>query len=128
MRKSNEFISTLAKTGVVLNLISGGMSKPVIKLTRFTNAHQLEIKVPGVDVKKLSIEITNSMLSIYQIMEVPTAGHGISIPRSILNKSIPHFINVNGIEAGVKENKLLIRLPFNERADGYQRKLKIREL
>lgn len=128
MRKSNELTSNLAATADVVNVLSGGLSEPVIRLLQLTDAHQLEIKVPGVTAKKLSVEINNNTLTIYQLLEMTTVGELIHIPRLIFSQVIPHFINVSAIEASVNsENRLLIRLPFNERANGYQRKIKIKE-
>lgn len=128
MRKSNELISNLAATADVINLLSGGLSQPSIRLLQLTDAHQLEIKVPGVDPKTLSVEINNNTLTIYQLLEMTTAGELIRIPRLIYSHVIPHFINVRAVEASVGNDKrLLVRLPFNERANGYQRKVKIKE-
>jgi len=73
MRRLNEFLRTMAASGDILNLISGGMSEPSIKHTPLTNAHQLEIMVPGVNFKSLIIEIKKNVLWLYQIMEVVTA-------------------------------------------------------
>ena len=127
MRMSNEFLRTMALSGDILNLISGGMSEPSIRLIPLTNAHQLEIKVPGVNAKTLVIEIKNNALWVYQIMEVVTANQMVKVPRFIYKNAIPHFINISGIEASVKGNKLLVQLPFNERADGNHRKVRINE-
>lgn len=127
MRKSNKLISNLAATADVVNLLSGGLSEPSIKLLQLTDAHQLEIKVPGVDAKTLSVEINNNALTIYQLLEIATAGELIRIPRLIYSHVIPHFIDVKAVEASVgSEKRLLVRLPFNERANGYQRKIRIK--
>ncbi len=127
MRRSSEFLRTIAASGDILNLISGGMSEPFIKLIPLTNAHQLEIKVPGVDAKTLVIEIKNNILWVYQIMNIVTGNQLVKVPRFIYKNAIPHFININGIEARVSGNKLLVQLPFNERADGNHRKVRINE-
>ena len=121
-------MSNLAATADVVNLLSGGLSEPSISLSQLTDAHQLEIKVPGVDPKTLSVEINNNALTIYQLLEMVTGGELIRIPRLIFSHVIPHFINVSAIEASVNsEKRLVVRLPFNERANGYQRKIKIKE-
>jgi hypothetical protein len=128
MRKSNEFVSNLAAVADVMNVISGGVSEPFIRLVRLTNAHQLEIKVPGVDSKSLSIEINNNVLSVYHLLDVFSESRSLQVPRVIFSQAIPHFINSSGIEASVDpENRLLIHLPFNERASGQRRKVRIKE-
>ena len=128
MRKSNEFISNLAAAGDVMNLLAGGLSKPAIRLVPLINAHQLEIKVPGVDARTLSVEINNNALNVYHLIAMVTSSQTVRIPRLIFSKNIPHFINIRGIEASVgNENKLFIQLPFNERADGYRREVRIKE-
>jgi HSP20 family molecular chaperone IbpA len=123
MRDSNRFIQTLGAAGDVMNILSGGMSEPIVKLTPNENAHQLEIRVPGVDVNTLSIEVINNTLNVFHGLEISTENQATVIPRVIFNKPIPHFIDINKIEATRKENKLIIQLPFN--AQGYRRKIKI---
>ena len=124
MRDSNRFIQTLGAAGDVMNILSGGMSEPIAKLTPADNAHQLEIRVPGVDVNKLSIEVINNTLNVYHGLEINTEGQTTIVPRVVFNKPIPHFIDVTRIEATRNENKLIIQLPFN--AQGYRRKIKIK--
>lgn len=125
MRESNKFIKTLGAAGDIMNILSGGMSEPIIKLTTEDNAHQLVIKVPGVDVNTLSIEIINNTLSVFHALEVASETQSTIIPRVIFNKPIPQFIDISKIEASRKENELIIQLPFN--AEGYRRRVKIND-
>ncbi|HEX5168803.1 MAG TPA: Hsp20/alpha crystallin family protein [Cyclobacteriaceae bacterium] len=128
MRKSNELIRNLAATADVMNLLSGGLSEPEIKIVPLANAHQLEIRLPGVDARTLSVEINNGTLNVYHLLEMVAGDQMVRVPRKIFGKPIPHFINVSGIEASVGSgNKLLIQLPFNERANGYRREVRIKE-
>lgn len=128
MRVSNEFLKTMAVSGDIFNLISGGMSEPQIKLVPLVNAHQVEVKVPGVNPRNLTIEIKHNQLVVWQIIDVKSTDQIIKAPRLIFKNAIPHFINIPGIEARVENDRLLIQLPFNERADGYHRKVRIREV
>jgi len=126
MRKPNEFMSTLAATGDVMNTLAGGISEPVAKVVSLESAQQIKIKVPGVDVNALSIEINNNRLTVFQLMELTTANQPVQVPRIIYSTILPHYINVNGIEASSADNRLIVTLPFNERANGYRRKVNIR--
>jgi hypothetical protein len=128
MRVSKEFLKTMAVSGDIFNLISGGMSEPQIKLVPLVNAHQVEVKVPGVKPRNLAIEIKHNQLVVWQIIDVKSTDHIVKAPRLIFKNAIPHFINIPGIEARAESDKLLIQLPFNERADGYHRKVRIREV
>jgi hypothetical protein len=43
----------------------------------------------------------------------------------VYRQKIPYFIEINGIKATYEENELVVRLPFNELSNGYNRKIQI---
>lgn len=124
MRKNNDFITALAVSGDVLNTMNGGISEPRIAIRSSNEGQLLEIRVPGVDLKKLNIEVNHNRLVVFQ-----GVSHAddvtIPVPRIIFDRPVPYFIDVERITAVVEDNVLYIRLPYNERANGYRRKIGI---
>lgn len=125
MRKTNDFIVALALSGDILNTMGGGMSEPRVAFKSSDVGQMLEIRVPGVDLSQLNIEVNFNRLTVFQgVHQSPEIT--IPVPRIIFDKPIPYFIDVEKITAMVEGNVLNISLPFNERANGYHRKIGIR--
>lgn len=119
MRKTNDFITALALSGDILNTMGGGMTEPRIAFRPSDVGQMLEIKLAGVDLSTLNIEVNFNRLTVFQ-------GVLQGVPRIIFDKPIPYFIDVEKITARVEGNALNISLPFNERANGYHRRIGIR--
>lgn len=119
MRKTNDFITALALSGDILNTMGGGMTEPRIAFRPSDVGQMLEIKLAGVDLSRLNIEVNFNRLTVFQ-------GVLQGVPRIIFDKPIPYFIDVEKITARVEGNALNISLPFNERANGYHRRIGIR--
>lgn len=119
MRKTNDFITALALSGDILNTMGGGMTEPRIAFRSSDVGQMLEIKVPGVDLRTLNIEVNFNRLTVFQ-------GVLQGVPRIIFDKPIPYFIDVEKITAMVQGDVLNISLPFNERANGYHRRIGIK--
>ena len=125
MRRSNDFITALAVSGEILNTLGGGMSQPRIAFESSDVGQMLKIKVPGVDVSGLNVEINFNRLTVFQgAGQAPEVT--IPVPRIIFDKPIPYFIDVDKITAMAEGKVLNISLPYNERANGYHRKIGIR--
>lgn len=126
MRKTNDFITALALSGDILNTMGGGMSEPQIAFRSSDVGQMLEIRVPGVDLGRLNIEVNFNRLTVFQgPVDAPEVT--IPVPRIIFDKPIPYFIDVEKITAMLEGDALNISLPFNERASGYHRKIGIRQ-
>jgi len=119
MRKTNDLITALALSGDILNTMGGGMTEPRIAFRPSDVGQMLEIKLAGVDLSRLNIEVNFNRLTVFQ-------GVLQGVPRIIFDKPIPYFIDVEKITARVEGNALNISLPFNERANGYHRRIGIR--
>lgn len=126
-KKNNKYIKTLAATANVLNTLGGGISEPYISYYEESDCQKIGIKVPGVNAETLKVEINNNKLIILHIMEVATSQNTVAVPRVILNQAIPYYIQIDNITASFEEGRLIIRLPFNERAKGYHRSVEIRQ-
>ena len=119
MRKTNDFITALAGSGDILNTMGGGMTEPRIAFKPSDVGQMLEIRLPGVDLSTLNIEVNFNRLTVFQ-------GVTRGVPRIIFDKPIAYFIDVEKITAMVEGNALNISLPFNERANGYHRRIGIK--
>jgi HSP20 family molecular chaperone IbpA len=108
----------------VLNTLHGGISEPQVSLNQLEGARELRIKVPGVDLESIQVEVNNNILSIYYTMNITSAGKNIRLPYGIYNRQVPYYIDISKIHSVVDETELVITLPFNALADGYHRKIK----
>lgn len=109
----------------VVNTLNGGMSEPVVKLKQFPSYRQITIRIPGIDVGSIKIEINNNELMIYYFMVLLSQDREMKFPKVLYNKSIPYFVDTNHITASKNEDSLVVRLPFNELADGNHRDISI---
>jgi len=124
MRKTNDFITALALSGDILNTMGGGVSEPRVAFKPSDVGQMLEIRVPGVNLSKLNIEVNFNRLTVFQGAN-QTPEIAMPVPRIIFDKPIPYFIDVQKISAMAEGKVLYINLPFNERANGYHRRIGI---
>lgn len=125
MRRTNDFITALALSGDIMNTLGGGISEPRIAFESSDVGQMLKIEVPGVDVSELNIEINYNRLTVFQGAN-QTPEVTIPVPRIIFDKPIPYFVDVDKITAMAEGKVLNISLPYNERANGYHRKIGIK--
>lgn len=107
----------------VLNTINGGTAEPRIHLSDQPGFREIRLAVPGVAVDHCRAEVHNNQLSVYYLLPVPSQGVANFVPRVVYNKTIPYFIDTKGIHAQVDGEELVVRLPFNEFANGYHKDL-----
>ena len=105
----------------MLNTMNGGRSQPIVKLKHFSTHRQINIRVPGIALESLKIEINNNRLMIYYLTRIVSQEREISLPKGLYNKSIPYFVDMKSIKATQEEDSLVVRLPFNELYNGYHR-------
>jgi hypothetical protein len=56
-----------------------------------------------------------------------SSGKKMFLPKEVTKQTIPYFIEIAGIKATYEENELVVKLPFNELSNGYNRKVPIVE-
>ena len=105
----------------MLNTMNGGRSQPIVKLKHFSTHRQINIRVPGIALESVKIEINNNRLMIYYLTRIVSQEKEISLPKGLYNKSIPYFVDMKNIKATQEEDALVVRLPFNELYNGYHR-------
>ncbi len=111
----------------VLNTLNGGMSEPIVDLQQHENYREIKCAVPGLQEVALQVEIHNNFLSIYYLLSIKSDGKEVQIPRVVYYKPIPYFIDVTKISATVEDRFLHVVLPFNELANGYHKKISIKD-
>jgi HSP20 family molecular chaperone IbpA len=125
--KRDDNLTRIALLGDLTNTLGGGNSEPAIQTHKLHDSHVIEVKVPGVKEESLKVEIHNNWLTIFQALRISSRDVEVQLPRIVFNKAIPYFIDVEKIEAKFEDEQLIVRLPFNERANGYHRKIGIRQ-
>ncbi|HEY8937521.1 MAG TPA: Hsp20/alpha crystallin family protein [Cyclobacteriaceae bacterium] len=111
----------------VINTLSGGISQPLISFDKEDTGRQIRISIPGVLREAMQVEIHNNRLSIYYNIPVNVDGTLIRVPNVVYNKPIPYFIEMTAIKASYENKELVVKLPYNELANGYDKKIDVEE-
>lgn len=109
----------------ITNTLNGGVSQPMVKLSQHSKYRQIELKVPGMAEENIHVKINNNQLVVYFEHAVKSRNETIYIPHIVYNKPIPYFVDAKNISAQYQEGILIIQLPFNELANGYNRDIPI---
>lgn len=121
---TNKFKDILT-TVDLLNTLNGGVSEPYVSFRERPDGRELRIRVPGVRKDLLQVEVHDNNLNIFYHIPMETGGQRVLIPKEVLNQALPYFIEIPGIHASFEENELIVKLPFNELSNGYNRKVPI---
>src|SRR5688572_24798645 len=111
----------------VLNTLHGGISEPQVSINQFENAREIRVKVPGVDLESIQVEVNTNVLSIHYTMNIMSAGKNIRLPYRIFNRQLPYYVDISKIHSAIEGKELVVTLPFNALADGYHKKIKTKE-
>lgn len=106
-----------------LNTLNGGTAEPRLRVSQQTGFREIRLSVPGVAVENCRAEVHNNQLTVYYLLPAPSQGVPHLLPRVVYNKTIPYFIDTKGIRAQIEDGDLVVRLPFNEFANGYHKDL-----
>lgn len=117
----------LLPTVDLLNTINGGVSEPYTSLIEKPDGHEVRIRVPGIRKELLQVEITNNTLNVFYHIPMKTSGKEVFVPKEVINQTLPYFIEIPSIQATFDENELVVKLPFNELSNGYNRRVPIVE-
>jgi HSP20 family molecular chaperone IbpA len=115
----------LLTTVDLLNTLNGGVSEPYVSFREQTTGRELHVRVPGVSKEMLQVEINDNQLSVFYLIPMESSGKKIYLPKEVTKQTIPYFIEISGIHASYAGNELIVKLPFNELSNGYNRKIPI---
>lgn len=125
MRRANIVSDEIIQTIDIANTLQGGISEPMVRLTRFPEYRQIELRVPGIGEDNMHVKINNNQLMVFYNHLIESRGQVIAVPHFVYNKPIPYFINANKIKATYENNVLTVQLPYNELANGFHRDIPI---
>ena len=125
MRRKGFVSDEILQSIDITNTLNGGISEPAVKLSQHPEYRQIELNVPGVAEENMHVKINNNQLMVYFERTVKSRGETVYVPHVVYNKPIPYFVNAKNIRAQYHEGVLIIQLPFNELANGYQRDIPI---
>jgi len=111
-----------------MNTINGGISKPVVKITKEDKHYSVVVKVPGVNGEELKVDIQDNMLQVFHVISGDPDSDLPHFPRIILQQYIPHDVNIKRVTAQYADGKLWVTLPFNDLSGGYHRSISIQQL
>ena len=119
----------LALASDAMNTVRGGVTMPLFRATREEKEYRIEVKVPGVTLDNLRIEIHNNQLYIFHLVflsedKVAESEYG-EAPRLLQQMAIPREVDISKITASHEGEKLILHLPHNDMAGGYHRKVRI---
>jgi hypothetical protein len=107
----------------VLNTLSGGISEPRVEYHQYVDRREIHINVPGVDNELIMIEINKNTLIIFYSIAIVSGNVTIPMPKVIYSKTIPYFVDLANIRAKSKGDGMVVTLPFNKLANGYQQNI-----
>ncbi|XOV92572.1 MAG: Hsp20/alpha crystallin family protein [Bacteroidota bacterium] len=124
MKLDRNLTRHLAMTADVLNTINGGMSQTTINLKVLEHEWLVKVTTPGVELENLRLEVLDNHLYIHQMMEIEHDGPE-KAPYVIAMIPLTRQINVEAISATFENGYTLIKLPFDEMVNGYERQIDI---
>jgi hypothetical protein len=120
--KRSQYLDLLASVDI-MNVLNGGRSEAQVKLNQREDHREIRVKIPGIEAEVIQVEVNNDHVSIFYMMDIESVGKTMRLPYSLYNKQQPYFIDLSRINAAVEGRELVVKLPFNELANGYHRKI-----
>ncbi len=111
----------------VLNTLNGGVSEPQLNLEHYDSYREIRLRVPGISLDDIRVEIHNNNLSIFYLINILCGDRMIPLPRFVYNRNVPYYIDINKINARLEEEQLIVNLPYNRLANGYHKDVRIKE-
>ena len=121
--KRSQYLDLLASVDI-MNVLNGGRSEQQVKLNQLEDHREIRVKIPGIDAERIQVEVNNDRVSIFYMMDIESTGKTMRLPYSVYNKQQPYYIDLSRVNAAVDGKHLVVKLPFNELANGYYRKVK----
>lgn len=111
----------------VLNTLNGGVSEPQLNLEHYEDYKEIHLRVPGINLDDIRVEIHNNHLSIFFLINIVCSERLIPLPRFVYNHDVPYYIDINKINARLEEEELIVNLPYNRLANGYHKDVGIND-
>jgi HSP20 family molecular chaperone IbpA len=124
MKIDRNITRNLSRTADIPNTIHGGMSQATITLKVLNGEWLVSVKTPGVELDNLKLEVADNYLYIHQMMGIENHGDH-KAPFVVGMIPLTRQIDVDGITATFQDGYTLIKLPFDEMLNGYEREIEI---
>jgi len=120
-----------------INTVNGGMSEPAIQLEKGSDGFEVVVKVPGIDVEDLQLEVVKGKknatnLKLYHLLpifsqESQADEEQWKTIRFINTFVIPDGVDIENISARYDDvmRHLVLRLPYGSEKGTYRRKVDI---
>jgi len=120
-----------------INTVNGGMSEPAIQLERGSDGFEVVVKVPGIDVEDLQLEVVKGKknatnLKLYHLLPIFSQEsrddeEQWKTIRFINTFVIPDGVDIENISARYDDvmRHLVLSLPFGSEKGNYRRKVDI---
>jgi len=120
-----------------INTVNGGMSEPAIQLERGSDGYEVVVKVPGIEVEDLQLEVVkgkknSTNLKLYHLLPIfSQESHGEDEQwktiRFINTFVIPEGVDIENISARYDDvmRHLVLNLPYGDEQGDYRRKVEI---
>jgi HSP20 family molecular chaperone IbpA len=131
--KPIHFSKELLMQADFLNTTGGGMTAPLIDISRDEEGYRVEIKISGVSIEKTRVEIINRQLLVYfgvsvfgsEAFREESEDVVQTLPYLLTNLPIPFDADVENISARYENGKLIIIAPVDNMSEGHQRSVEI---
>ena len=121
----NKKFKNIATTVDLLNTLNGGVTQPYLSYRERPDGREVRIRVPGVSKEMLQVEIHDNLLDVFYHLPMDAAGKKVLLSKEVIKQTLPYFIEITGIHATFEEDELVVNLPYNALANGYNRKVQI---
>jgi HSP20 family molecular chaperone IbpA len=126
MRRNSNYLDLITSIDV-LNTLNGGLSEPAMTMNHHEDFREIRVKIPGIKVEDIHIEMHNNSLSIYYFLNLVSGEKLIQLPRFVYSRNVPYFVDISKITAKLDGEELVVTLPFNRLANGYHKEIKIKQ-
>ena len=120
-----KMVREILKSVDIYNTLNGGRVAPQVSVATRKDHLLLTVRVPGVAVAELEVNILNGILQVTRPMNLKMDHERSIVPDVIASMPIAAGIDYHNITACQAGDRLEIILPFNDLARGYNRPIKI---
>ena len=124
--KDKSWVRGILRSADIMNTMNGGMSQPAVKMQKKDDHYLITASVPGVDHSLLKVEVVDKHVLLYHTLQMGSGDdQALNIPRVLASFPISSDIDYEKITANLQDERLNVKLPFNELSNGYYRSIRV---
>lgn len=108
----------------LLNTLQGGSAQSTLHVEKGNDHLLMKLTAPSVSADKFNVLVEGNKLVIYTLLissETESGGERVAVPMFMRVVDIPDFVEADLIEATYQPGRLLIHLPFKDKAQMHRR-------